>query len=69
LPAAITNGELTLENVRLDHLMAFVDRLASIGVNVEKGEKGVTVSSARRLEPTDVTTQPFPGFRPICRPR
>jgi UDP-N-acetylglucosamine 1-carboxyvinyltransferase len=60
--AAITNGELTLENVRLDHLMAFVDRLAAIGVNVEKGEKGVTVSSSRRLEPTDVTTQPFPGF-------
>ena len=60
--AAITNGELTLENARLDHLMAFVDRLTAIGVNVEKSDKGVTVSSARRLEPTDVTTQPFPGF-------
>ncbi len=60
--AAITNGELTLENVRLDHLMAFVDRLAAIGVNVEKTDKGATISSARRLEPVDVTTQPFPGF-------
>jgi UDP-N-acetylglucosamine 1-carboxyvinyltransferase len=60
--AAITNGELTLENCRLDHLMAFVDRLTAIGVIVEKSEKGVTVSSARRLEPVDVTTQPFPGF-------
>ncbi len=62
IAAAITNGELKLENVRLDHLMAFVDRLAAIGVNVEKGEQGATVSSARRLEPADVTTQPFPGF-------
>ncbi len=60
--AAITNGEITLENCRLDHLMAFVDRLTAIGVNVEKGATGVTVSSARRLEPVDVTTQPFPGF-------
>jgi UDP-N-acetylglucosamine 1-carboxyvinyltransferase len=60
--AAITNGELTLENCRLDHLMAFVDRLQAIGVNVEKGDAGVVVSSARRLEPVDVTTQPFPGF-------
>lgn len=60
--AAITNGEITLENARLDHLMAFVDRLTAIGVNVEKTEKGVAVSSARRLEPVDVTTQPFPGF-------
>jgi UDP-N-acetylglucosamine 1-carboxyvinyltransferase len=43
--------------------MAFVDRLAAIGVTVEKGKDGaVTVSSARRLEPVDVTTQPFPGF-------
>lgn len=60
--AAITNGEITLENCRLDHLMAFVDRLTAIGVNVEKGAAGVTVTSARRLEPVDVTTQPFPGF-------
>ncbi len=60
--AAITNGEITLENCRLDHLMAFVDRMTAIGVNIEKTEQGVTVSSARRLEPVDVTTQPFPGF-------
>ena len=60
--AAITNGEITLENCRLDHLMAFVDRLTAIGVNVEKSDRGVTVTSARRLEPVDVTTQPFPGF-------
>ena len=61
--SAITNGEVTIENCRLDHLMAFVDRLAAIGVNVEKApEGGAVVSSARRLEPVDVTTQPFPGF-------
>ncbi len=60
--AAITNGELQLENCRLDHLMAFVDRMARVGVSIEKGEKAVTVASARRLEPVDVTTQPFPGF-------
>jgi UDP-N-acetylglucosamine 1-carboxyvinyltransferase len=60
---AITNGEVTLENARLDHLMAFVDRLTALGVNVEKAKDGgVTVSSSRRLEPVDVTTQPFPGF-------
>jgi len=60
--AAITNGELKIDNCRLDHLMAFVDRLVAIGVNVEKGPDGALVSSARRLEPADVTTQPFPGF-------
>ena len=60
--AAITNGELTLENCRLDHLMAFVDRLNAVGVNVERKDEAITVASARRLEPIEVITQPFPGM-------
>jgi UDP-N-acetylglucosamine 1-carboxyvinyltransferase len=60
--AAITNGEIEIENCRVDHLMAFVDRLNAIGVHVERKEQRVVVSSARRLEPVEVTTQPFPGF-------
>ena len=60
--AAITNGELKLKNCRLDHLMAFVDRLSAIGVNIERVNDVVTVSSSRRLEPIELTTQPFPGF-------
>lgn len=62
IAAAITNGELRLENCRLDHLMAFIDRLDAVGVHVEKKENAVLVSSARRLEPIEATTQPFPGF-------
>jgi len=60
--AAITNGELTLENCRLDHLMAFVDRLNAVGVNVERKDDATTVASSRRLEPIEVITQPFPGM-------
>lgn len=60
--AAVTNGDLKIENVRLDHLMAFVDRLSAVGVNVEQANGVVNVSSARRLEPIDATTQPFPGM-------
>ena len=62
IAAAITNGELELVNGRLEHLLALVDRLRQVGINIERGEKGVTVSSARRLEPVDLTTQPYPGF-------
>ncbi|MCG3126616.1 MAG: UDP-N-acetylglucosamine 1-carboxyvinyltransferase [Phycisphaerae bacterium] len=61
--AAITNGELTLENCRLDHLMAYVDKLRAVGVQVERRDAStVQIASARRLEPVDVTTQPFPGM-------
>lgn len=62
IAAAITNGEIQIQNSRLDHLMAFVDRLAAVGVEVEKKGDAVVVSSARRLEPIEVVTQPFPGM-------
>ncbi|RME41832.1 MAG: UDP-N-acetylglucosamine 1-carboxyvinyltransferase [Planctomycetota bacterium] len=62
MAGAITNGDLELEGARIDHLLAVVDRLRYIGVIVEKTETGLAVSSARRLEPVEVTTQPFPGF-------
>ncbi len=61
--AAITNSEIELENCRTDHLLAFIDRMHAIGVRVERETDGtVRVSSPRRLEPVEVTTQPFPGF-------
>lgn len=61
--AAATNGEIRLENGRIDHLSAFVDRLLAIGVEIERNADGsVTVGSARRLEPVEVVTQPHPGF-------
>jgi len=62
IAAALTNGEVKLNNVRLDHMMAVVDKLRQIGVLIETDDGGVTVSSARHLEPADVTTQPYPGF-------
>jgi UDP-N-acetylglucosamine 1-carboxyvinyltransferase len=60
--SAITNGEVHLENVRLDHLMAATDKLRAIGAIVEKENGGATIASIRRLEATSITTQPHPGF-------
>jgi UDP-N-acetylglucosamine 1-carboxyvinyltransferase len=62
MAGAITNGELELQGARMDHLLAVVDRMRHIGIIVERAEKGIVVSSARRLEPVEVTTQPYPGF-------
>jgi UDP-N-acetylglucosamine 1-carboxyvinyltransferase len=62
IASAMTNGEVTLENVRLDHMLAVVHKLRQIGVHVEDDNGKVSVVSSRRLEPADVTTQPYPGF-------
>ena len=62
MAGAITNGEVRLRNCRLEHLLAVVDRLRHIGVSVERDGDEVVVASARRLEPVEVTSQPYPGF-------
>jgi len=62
IAAAITNGEVKLSEVRLDHAVAVVETLRQLGVIVEKSDGGAVVSSNRRIAPTDVTTQPYPGF-------
>jgi UDP-N-acetylglucosamine 1-carboxyvinyltransferase len=62
IAGALTNGEIRIRNCRLEHLLAVVDRLRHIGVNVEREGEEVVVSSSRRLEPVDVTSQPYPGF-------
>ena len=62
IAAALTNGDLELEGARIEHIGAIVDRLRRVGVIVERAEKGLAVSSSRRLEPVQITTQPYPGF-------
>ncbi len=62
IAAAITNGDLNLQGARIEHLLAVTDSLRRVGVNIERNETGVNVTSARRLEPVQITTQPYPGF-------
>lgn len=62
IAAAITNGDMELQGARIEHMRAVVDRLRHTGVIIERGEKGIAVASSRRLEPINVTTQPYPGF-------
>lgn len=71
MAAAITNGDLLLENCPSDALLAVVDRLNAVGVEVTPIAAGpggdamrqtVRVTAGRVLRPVEVTTQPYPGF-------
>ncbi|MGA3066168.1 MAG: UDP-N-acetylglucosamine 1-carboxyvinyltransferase [Tepidisphaeraceae bacterium] len=63
IAAAITNGELELRNCKLDHLIAVTDRLEDVGIRVEsENQSTLHISSSRRLNPVEMTTQPYPGF-------
>ncbi|MBY0262689.1 MAG: UDP-N-acetylglucosamine 1-carboxyvinyltransferase [Phycisphaerales bacterium] len=68
--AAITNGDITLDNCPVDALMAAIDVLARVGVNVQTGADcakdpmrcTARVTCSRLLKPVEITTQPHPGF-------
>ncbi len=77
MAAAITSGDVTLHNFPKATLTAALDRLAHIGVTVETLQApthedqppsrttspvSVRVLTQRRLNPTQITTQPHPGF-------
>ncbi len=60
--AAITEGRVRLQNCSLRDLMAVVDKFRSIGVTVESNNGGCIVARKGPLKPTEITTQPYPGF-------
>lgn len=60
--AAITKGELTIRNCRIEHLMAVVDVLRNIGIEVESANDGCVVAYNGQIKPADITTFPYPGF-------
>ncbi|MCZ6835034.1 MAG: UDP-N-acetylglucosamine 1-carboxyvinyltransferase [Planctomycetota bacterium] len=69
IAAAITNGDITFQDFPYDYLLAVIDSLKQVGVDVRKVDESedsrccrVQVTSSRRLKPVRVTTQPYPGF-------
>lgn len=60
--AAITKGDVTLKNAKLDNMVALVDKLAECGLSITKVPNGVRARYVRKLKPIDVTTLPYPGF-------
>lgn len=61
--AAITGGDVTLEDVRTDHMAAVVDKLTEIGVRVVEEEEGVVrVWRDGPIQPVKLTTLPYPAF-------
>jgi UDP-N-acetylglucosamine 1-carboxyvinyltransferase len=62
---ALTGGRVRVEDCNPGHLTALLDAFYRSGVGVERGPDWIEVQPrdpAERLRPTDVTTQPYPGF-------
>lgn len=67
LAAAITNGDITLENCPIDAMLVVKDKLGAMGIQLAVSgadllRATVRVTSSRTFRPVEFTTQPHPGF-------
>lgn len=62
IAAAITGGNMTLENTIPEHVDALTDKLRSINVNIETEGSVIRVRGPEKIPATNITTLPYPGF-------
>lgn len=60
--AAITGGDVLIENVIPSHVKPIIAKLMEAGVKVEEGEDNVRVIANNGIKAVDVKTLPYPGF-------
>lgn len=60
--AAITGGDVYLKGAKADDMQATIHALQAIGVTVEEDAKGIRFAADGPLQPTDLTTAPYPGL-------
>jgi UDP-N-acetylglucosamine 1-carboxyvinyltransferase len=62
IAAAMTRGNLMIENVVPSHLKPIIAKLRECGVEIEEGDDYLRVDGKNRLDSVDITTLPYPGF-------
>lgn len=60
--AAITRGDIVVQNVVINHLMSIIAKLREAGVIIEEIEEGVRVYAPERAKAVDIKTLPYAGF-------
>jgi UDP-N-acetylglucosamine 1-carboxyvinyltransferase len=70
IAAAITRGDVTIENALSNHLKPVIAKLRETGAEVVDGEGFIRVKAdGGRLVSTDIKTLPYPGFPTDMQPQ
>ncbi|MGI6575451.1 MAG: UDP-N-acetylglucosamine 1-carboxyvinyltransferase [bacterium] len=67
--AAISRGDVLLQNVIIDHLKPIIAKLQEIGIKVREENGGLRVRMLKRPQATDIKTLPYPGFPTDMQPQ
>lgn len=62
IAAAITGGNVLIQNAVREHLSPVIAKLEEMGVQIQEEENGLRVIGPKVLKATDVKTLPHPGF-------
>ncbi|AMB92768.1 UDP-N-acetylglucosamine 1-carboxyvinyltransferase [Aerococcus christensenii] len=60
--AAITHGDITIQNAVAEHNLPLISKLREMGVEIIEGEEQIRVIGPERLKGTNIKTLPYPGF-------
>jgi UDP-N-acetylglucosamine 1-carboxyvinyltransferase len=60
--AAITNGDVIIENAVPEHMAALISKMQEMGVKINEEKEGLRVRSSGTLTSVDIKTMPHPGF-------
>jgi UDP-N-acetylglucosamine 1-carboxyvinyltransferase len=67
--AAISRGNVLLQNVLIDHLKPVIAKLQEMGVKIREEEGGLRVKMQKRPNAVDIKTLPYPGFPTDMQPQ
>lgn len=60
--AAMTRGDVVIDNVITEHVRAVIAKLQEAGVTIIEGQNKVRVIAKERPKAVDIKTLPYPGF-------
>ncbi|HLR89262.1 MAG TPA: UDP-N-acetylglucosamine 1-carboxyvinyltransferase [Atopostipes sp.] len=60
--AAITEGDVLIKDCVSEHNRPLISKLREMGVLITEEENGIRVVGPKALKPTDIKTQPYPGY-------
>ena len=67
--AVATQGDVTVKHVIPKHLESISAKLIEMGAEIEELDDAVRVVAAKRLQPTNIKTLPYPGFPTDMQPQ
>ena len=62
LAAAITGGDVRVENCEPEHLRSLIEHLITCGFKVTSDKTSISISACDSWKATDISTAPYPGF-------